>query len=89
MAHTSGEEIHNDPTLINIRKLAALDIVFHGPKLILAEFALGVFFPGALGLVLTYAGFAIGHFRVPWVALSGCYLLVLALNYVQIGRAHV
>ena len=29
-------------TFINIRKLAALDIVFHGPRLILAEFAFGV-----------------------------------------------
>ena len=31
---------HN--TIINVRKLAALDIVFHGPKFILIEFALEI-----------------------------------------------
>ena len=77
-------DTYDDPAIINIRKLAALDIVFHGPKLILAEFAFGVFFTGALGLVLTYAGFVTGHFRVPWVALLGCYLLALAINYLPL-----
>ncbi|HEX6777643.1 MAG TPA: hypothetical protein VF099_05540 [Ktedonobacterales bacterium] len=84
MSYSSGEQVHNDQAIINIRKLAALDIVFHGPKLILAEFAFGVFFTGALGLVLTYAGFVTGHFRVPWVALLGCYLLALAINYLPL-----
>ena len=84
MSYSPVENAHNDPAIINIRKLAALDIVFHGPKLILAEFAFGVFFTGALGLVLTYAGFVTGHFRVPWVALLGCYLLALAINYLPL-----
>jgi hypothetical protein len=83
MSPSQGDTYH-DPAIINIRKLAALDIVFHGPKLILAEFAFGVFFTGALGLFLTYAGFVTGRFRVPWVALLGCYLLLLALNYVPL-----
>ncbi len=84
MASSPVENAHHDPAIITIRKLAALDIVFHGPKLILAEFAFGVFFTGALGLFLTYAGFVTGHFRVPWVALLGCYLLLLAINYVPL-----
>ena len=84
MSYSPVENAHNDPAIINIRKLAALDIVFHGPKLILVEFAFGVFFTGALGLVLTYAGFVTGHFRVPWVALLGCYLLALAINYLPL-----
>lgn len=84
MSRSPVDTANNDPALINIRKLAALDMVFHGPKLILAEFAFGVFFTGALGVVLTYAGFVTGHFRVPWVALLGCYLLFLALNYVPL-----
>ena len=84
MSHSPVDTTHNDPAIITIRKLAALDIVFHGPKLILAEFAFGVFFTGALGLVLTYAGFVTGHFRVPWVPLLGCYMLVLAINYVPL-----
>ena len=33
------------PSFMNVRKLAALDIVFHGPKLILVEFAIGVLLP--------------------------------------------
>jgi hypothetical protein len=84
MASSPMENAHHDPAFINIRKLAALDIVFHGSKLILAEFAFGVFFTGALGLFLTYAGFVTGHFRVPWVALLGCYMLILAINYVPL-----
>lgn len=84
MPYTPGEELHNEPAIINIRKLVVLDIVFHGPKLILAEFAFGMILLGALGLALTYAGFVIGHFRVPWVALLGCYMLLLAINYVPL-----
>ena len=84
MSYSPTENGHSDPAIITIRKLAALDIVFHGPKLILAEFAFGVFFTGALGLLLTYAGFVTGHFRAPWVALLGCYMLVLAINYVPL-----
>ena len=84
MVSSPAKNAHNDPAIINIRKLAALDMVFHGPKLILAEFAFGVFFTGALGLFLTYAGFVTGHFSVPWVALLGCYMLILAINYVPL-----
>ena len=84
MSSSPGENAHNDPAIITIRKLAALDITFHGPKLILGEFAFGVFFTGALGFPLAYAGFVIGHFRVPWAPLLGCYLLLLALNYVPL-----
>ena len=40
----------NEKGLINIRKLAALDIAFLGPKLILAEFGVGVFLSAAIGL---------------------------------------
>jgi hypothetical protein len=37
------------PAFMNVRKLAALDIVFHGPRLILVEFAIGVLLPLAIG----------------------------------------
>ncbi len=38
-------------TLMNIRKLAALDIVFHGLRLILAEFIAAVMLGGGLGIL--------------------------------------
>lgn len=67
-------------TFINIRKLAALDIVFHGSKLILAEFALGVVFCGVLGVFSLFA-----FFRNPshplFIVMLGVFLCWIALNY--------
>src|SRR5215472_12349054 len=80
----------NDPnvaqhnTFINIRKLAALDIVFHGPKFILIEFALGVFGCAALGLFSVYYGLLHGPVHSPLAIILGCYLLGVALNYVPL-----
>lgn len=66
-------------TFINVRKLAALDIVFHGPGLILAEFA--------FGMVLC-ATFGLWSFLSPihstFMIIVGCYLLGVALNYVPL-----
>lgn len=64
--------------MINIRKLAALDIVFHGSKIILAEFAAGVFLPLALGLLSLFRG------RARWQIVLGVYLVLLAINYVPL-----
>ena len=63
---------------INIRKLAALDIVFHGPKLILGEFAIGILLPLALGVLC----FLRGHAQ--WQTTLGAYLVLLAINYVPL-----
>jgi len=41
----------NQKSVINISNLAALDIAFLGPKLILAEYSVGVFLSAAIGLV--------------------------------------
>ncbi len=65
---------------ISIRKLAALDMVFHGPKLILAEFGLGVFLP----LILGVAFVAASHLQLSFESLLGGYLLCIALNYVPL-----
>jgi hypothetical protein len=70
---------HN--TMINIRKLAALDIAFHGPKFILIEFALGVFGCAALGLFSMYFGLFQGPSHSLFVVIMGCFLLWIALNY--------
>lgn len=66
------------PRVISIRKLAALDIAFHGSKPILAEFAIGVLLPLALGLVSLFRS----HGR--WQAAVGIYLVLLSINYVPL-----
>ncbi len=70
-------------TLINIRKLAALDIVFHGPILILAEFFLAVVLCGLFGAFSLFA-----FFRNPdhplFMAITGFFLSWLAVNYVPL-----
>jgi len=62
--------------LAELRKLAAIDIVFLGYKLTFIEYAVGVFFSLALGLFVLFRGHSHGQ-----VAL-GIYILCLAANYV-------
>jgi len=66
-------------TLLNVRKLAALDIAFHGPRLILAEFALGVVVCAALSL-----GSFLNPIHSPFMIIIGCFFLWVALNYVTL-----
>lgn len=74
----------NNYAVINIRKLAALDIAFHGPKFILIEFALGVFGCATLGLFSLYFGLSHGLDHSLFAVLMGCFLLWIALNYVPL-----
>jgi hypothetical protein len=73
------ENTMKNETLINIRKLAALDIVFHRPQLILAEFAFGVAVCSALGLWSF-----LSPIRFPFMIVIGCFFLLVALNYVTL-----
>ena len=66
-------------TFINVRKLAALDIVFHGPRLILAEFALGMVLCAILGLWSF-----LNPIHSPFMNIIGCFFLWVALNYVPL-----
>jgi hypothetical protein len=68
---------HN--TVINVRKLAALDIVFHGTKFILVEFALAVFLCGALSLLIFH-----GANHSPFMVIVGSFLLWVSLNYIPL-----
>ena len=68
---------HN--TFINVRKLAALDIVFHGAKFILVEFALAVFLCGAVGLLIFH-----GSNHSPFIVILGSFFLWVALNYIPL-----
>jgi hypothetical protein len=65
-------------SFINVRKLAALDIVFHGRKLILIEFAIGTLLPLAIGILSVSRG----HSRL--LFLFGLYMLALGINYLPL-----
>jgi len=66
--------------MINVRKLAAIDLYFLGPKIILAEFGLGVPTMLALGVLSLRAGMLRTHGL--WQIVLGLYLLLLAVNYI-------
>ena len=78
-----GHKQVKEEKLINIRKLAALDIVFHGPRLILAEFIVAVVGGGAFGALGLVA-----FFRNPAHPFAqvfvGCILSWIAINYVTL-----
>ncbi len=79
MAVFQEENTMKSETLINVRKLAALDIVFHGPRLILAEFAFGVVLCATLGLWSFHS-----PIHSPFMIIIGCFFLWVALNYVPL-----
>lgn len=61
---------------LDIRKLAAIDIVFLGYKLIFAEYAFGVLFSVALGIFVLFRAHSV------WQVVLGIYLTCLGINYV-------
>lgn len=83
---------------INIRKLAALDIVFHGSRFILLEFAVGVVFCGVFGIFNLFVFFgntshplfmAILGFVLSWIALNYVPLLLYAISIVRRKSAQI
>jgi len=65
--------------MIDVRKLAAIDLYFLGPKIILAEFGLGV----PIMLTLGILSLRVGLFRThAWQIALGAYLLLLGINYI-------
>ncbi len=69
--------------MINVRKLAAVDMALHGARLITAEFALGVLFPLLLAYFSLRAGWS-GSARSGVEIGIGIGLLGLAANYVPL-----
>ena len=68
--------------MLNVRKLAALDIHFLGPRLIVSEFAAGVAGPVIFGILTLRM--AQRHAWPFGLTLFGAYLLTLGLNYVPL-----
>jgi hypothetical protein len=68
--------------MLNVRKLAAIDLYFLGPRFILAEFGLGVVALCALGLLTLRAGIRQDHgvYLVAW----GIYMVAIGINYVPL-----
>ncbi len=77
------QQTSKNETIINIRKLAALDLVFHGPRRILAEFAGAVVVSGGLGIYSLFA--FIRNPNHPFLTIIiGLVLSWIALNYVPL-----
>jgi len=66
---------------ISVRKLAAFDIVFHGPKVILLEFSVGLGLSVLLGLLFIHRGLGPPPFHSLIIAILGFGLLGIGLNY--------
>lgn len=61
--------------VIDLRKLAAIDIVFLGPKFVCAEYAAGVLLSLGLGVLVLFRSSS------RWGVVLGIYLICLAVNY--------
>jgi len=68
--------------MLDIRKLAAIDLEFLGPKVIVTEFGLGVASSLALGILTLRAG--IHRFHSARMIVLGFYLLSLGINYIPL-----
>ena len=64
--------------MLHIRRLAAIDLAFLGPRIILPEFALGVVGPTVLGIWTLLRSQSAGS------VLFGAYLIALGINYVPL-----
>jgi len=67
---------------VNVRKLAAIELYFLGPRLILAEFAIGL--SGSLPLGLLSAWRGARRFHSTWIVLFGIYLIFTGINYIPL-----
>ena len=67
--------------MINIRKLAALDMAWLGTRAIVAEYALGVILPLILGLLSLRSGLRDAS---AWETDLGIWLITIAANYVPL-----
>jgi hypothetical protein len=72
------------PRLIEVRKLAAVDMVWLGPKVVIAEYALGIVLPLALGLRSVWMEFAGAPRSSVWPLALGLWLITIAANYVPL-----
>jgi hypothetical protein len=68
--------------MLNVRKLAAIDLYFLGSKLILTEFGLGIVGLTIVGWFTLRTGIRREHSA--WLTFWGVYMLGLGMNYVPL-----
>jgi hypothetical protein len=69
--------------LIEIRKLAAVDMAWLGAGVVVVEYALGVVLPIVVGALSIRAGLAQNH-PGNWQTVFGVWLLAIAANYIPL-----
>jgi hypothetical protein len=69
--------------VITIRKLAAVDMAWIGPRVILAEYALGIVLPVIFGLISIRSGL-LGWPQAGWEVGVGLWLVTISGNYVPL-----
>ena len=69
--------------MINIRKLAAVDLAWLGAKVIVTEYSLGLSVPFLLGLVLLRRSLSSANPLI-WIILVGIWLVTIAINFVPL-----
>src|SRR5215470_17672520 len=70
-------------TMIEVRKLAAVDMAWLGTRVIVTEYALGVMLPLALGILSLRAGLA-QQDLANWQTILGTWLVTISANYVPL-----
>jgi hypothetical protein len=70
--------------VIDVRKLAALDLVFHGSLFVLVEFAGALLLAGGLGVLSLRSGLSAPGRPVLWEIVLGAALASIALNYLPL-----
>lgn len=68
-------------TVLNVRKLAAIDLHFLGPKFILVEFALGLLGLLGLGMLTLRSGMNAHSIRLAGL---GAYMVTVGVNYLPL-----
>jgi hypothetical protein len=71
------------PKLIEIKKLAAIDMAWLGPKVILVEYAFGIILPLGLGVFTLHSTFSSPNW-LTWQTIFGMWLVSIAANYVPL-----
>jgi hypothetical protein len=69
--------------MIDVRKLAAVDMVWLGTRVVVAEYALGIVLPLVLGVISIRVGL-FGIVQVGWQTALGFYLVSIAANYIPL-----
>jgi hypothetical protein len=69
--------------MINLRKLVAVDLLIHGKRFILVEFALGIVLPLLLGIFSIRSGLSNQHLS-NWQTILGISLLGIGTNYIAL-----